>query len=157
MLDQQLCTRIATRWQFSRFWPLLLHCIVNYAVQKTNQWDGRDLIKFVEPCRICPSCHQNYQNKVALDLATAFLAFVTGKYSHYQWMYLDALSQKLAVLQSIIFHLMLEQKEEINYTASTMLTIIRQVKNGKPFTDKRIRYHEQMLTMNLATILSLNE
>ena len=77
------------------------------------------------------------RTRYRLPWATAFVAFTTEKYSHYLWMYLDALSQKLVVLRSMILHLIPEQKEEINYTAGKMLNIIGQIKTANTPLKKR--------------------
>ena len=36
--------------------------------------------EFVELWHTCPSCHQCYQNELAIDIATEFVSFVQGKY-----------------------------------------------------------------------------
>jgi uncharacterized protein (DUF983 family) len=35
--------------------------------------------EFVEPWHTCPSCHQCYQNELAIDIATEFVSFIQGK------------------------------------------------------------------------------
>ena len=54
--------------------------LVEYAKQKTKQWDGRDVKKSVEPWTMCPSCRQAYQYELVVDLATEFGTFVEKEY-----------------------------------------------------------------------------
>ena len=42
-------------------------CLTNYAATKSEQARGVD--DFVKPWRVCPSCHQSYQNELAIDIA----------------------------------------------------------------------------------------
>ena len=59
-----------------------LHCIVEYAKQKTEQWHGGedpdpgDLLAWMD----CPNCKQEYQNQLGVDTATEFIKFIEGKY-----------------------------------------------------------------------------
>lgn len=78
-----------------------LSCLVAYAQQKTEQWDGCDGNKFLEPWTICPSCRQAYQNELAFDLATKFVTSMKGKYPDDQSKQLTALSRQLHTLLRI--------------------------------------------------------
>eukprot|EP00579_Thalassiosira_antarctica_P016053 CAMPEP_0201926904 /NCGR_PEP_ID=MMETSP0903-20130614/17258_1 /ASSEMBLY_ACC=CAM_ASM_000552 /TAXON_ID=420261 /ORGANISM="Thalassiosira antarctica, Strain CCMP982" /LENGTH=157 /DNA_ID=CAMNT_0048464923 /DNA_START=202 /DNA_END=671 /DNA_ORIENTATION=+ len=78
-----------------------LSCLVKYAEQKAEQWDGRDLSEFREPWKVCPNCCQNYQNELAVDLAAKFVTFVEGKYPGDQLKHLVALYLKLYALQGM--------------------------------------------------------
>ena len=55
-----------------------LSCLNGYAATKSVQ--ARDMIEFVKPWRVCPICHQQYQNKFAVDIATDFSSFVLRQY-----------------------------------------------------------------------------
>ena len=73
-------------------------CLVEYAKQKSEQWDGRDPNEFVEPWAFCPNCRQDYQNELAVDLSAEFGTFVEKEYPGDQWKQLVALKQKLGAL-----------------------------------------------------------
>ena len=56
-------------------------CIVDYAKQKTEQWNRRDgVVKFPEPWKVCPNCTQLYQNDLDVDLRNEFVSFVEEKF-----------------------------------------------------------------------------
>ena len=51
-----------------------LSCLTNYAETKSKQ--SLDMDEFLNLWEKCPSCHQEYQNKLAVDIATKFVSFV---------------------------------------------------------------------------------
>ena len=59
-------------------------CIVEYAKQKTEEWDDKDIPddfgKFTEQWSNCPNCKQPSQNDLSVELAREFVAFVEEKY-----------------------------------------------------------------------------
>ena len=36
--------------------------------------------EFTKPWRVCPGCHQEYQNEFAVDIASAFVTFNRSQY-----------------------------------------------------------------------------
>ena len=105
-------------------------CLVDYAKQKAQQWDGFDVNDFVDPWRGCPGCKQRYQNELAIDLAEQFVSFVEEKHPQ---KHLDALLMKLfALLQGGPDRLRPQQKKEANQVASKMLSIIERMKVAEP-------------------------
>jgi hypothetical protein len=51
-----------------------LSCLTNYAETKSKQ--SLDMNQFRDVWANCPSCHQEYQNKLSIDIATNFVSFV---------------------------------------------------------------------------------
>ena len=51
-----------------------LECLAEYAAAKSKQ--ASDMNKFREPWLDCPNCHQDYQNELAVDIATKFVSFI---------------------------------------------------------------------------------
>ena len=51
-----------------------LACLTNYAETKSMQ--ASDTKDFRKPWRVCPGCHQEYQNELAIDIANKFVSFV---------------------------------------------------------------------------------
>jgi len=76
--DEQLQRDCACRGSDAGF--VHLSCLVEFAASKSLRWDGGNEDMFVNPWRICLSCHQEYQNEVAVEIATEFVSFVLAKY-----------------------------------------------------------------------------
>ena len=57
-----------------------LSCLAEYTATKSKRWDGRQMKEFVEPWRVCPGCHQEYQNELAVAIAAEFVSFVRRQY-----------------------------------------------------------------------------
>ena len=76
-----------------------LSCLTNYAASKSKQALG--MIEFVDPWRLCPNCHQEYQNELAVDVATKFVSFVRVTYPRDTRMQVEALYLKLVALMDI--------------------------------------------------------
>ena len=55
-----------------------LSCLAGYAETKCMQ--ARDTKELVDPWEKCPSCHQYYQNELAIDIANRFVSFVRRQY-----------------------------------------------------------------------------
>ena len=143
-----------------------LSCIVDYAKQKTEQWDGglhigqlldpwRDMRKFNEPWRECPSCKQNYQNELAVDLANEFVPFVEEKYPDDKSKHLEALNSKLFALLPKQKEEK-QQKEEAIQIANKILSVVGQMKTADPSLPTSIQYLEANAYNNLGAI-ALNE
>ena len=116
-----------------------ISCLVDYAEQKTEQWDGHDPNKFREPWEKCANCHQAYQNDLAIDLATKFVTFVEGKYPNEQCLlHLEALVLKLETFNTMSSRLHRKQKEEAKDIASNVLFMADQMKRVHVSLPKRI-------------------
>lgn len=77
-------------------------CIVEYAKQKNEAWNGEDPDEFIKPWKHCSGCHQLYQNELVVDLATEFVSFVEENYPDDQEKHLAALQRKLAALRNMV-------------------------------------------------------
>ena len=99
-----------------------LSCLNGYAATKSVQ--ARDMIEFVKPWRVCPSCHQQYQNKFAVDIATDFSSFVLRQYPDNTQSQVEALFLKLCAPNSMFEHLQPVQKSKLGDTATVMLSLI---------------------------------
>lgn len=75
-----------------------LSCLVEYAGYKYQQIN--DVSQFSNPWEVCPSCNQNYQNELAVNLATKFVDFVENTYADDLSRYLEALLFKLTTLHN---------------------------------------------------------
>lgn len=103
-----------------------LKCLAGFAASKSMRTN--DLNEFSEPWRVCPSCHNNYQNELRVDLATKFISFVRGKYPHNTQMRVECLYLKLVALYSMRDRLIPMQKREAGVTESVILSLIDQAK-----------------------------
>jgi hypothetical protein len=105
-----------------------LSCLAEYAATKSKGWDGRDMDEFVEPWRECPSCHQEYQNKLGIDIASEFVSFVRRQYPSDTEKQVVSLFVKLRALNSMFGRLQSVQKRETGVTANVMLSLIDRMK-----------------------------
>ena len=55
-----------------------LSCLTNYAETKSKQ--SLDMNQYRQFWEQCPSCHQDYQNQLSIDIATNFVSFVRRQY-----------------------------------------------------------------------------
>jgi hypothetical protein len=78
--------------------------------------------------RDCPSCHQQYQNELAVDIATEFVSFVRRKYRDNTQSQVEALDVKLCAFDSMFERLQPEQKRELGVTANVLLCLIDRMK-----------------------------
>jgi len=105
-----------------------LSCLTNYAASKSKQALG--MIEFVDPWRLCPNCHQEYQNELAVDVATKFVSFVRVTYPRDTRMQVEALYLKLRALDSMLGRLQPVQKREVGVTADVILSLIERMNGG---------------------------
>jgi hypothetical protein len=70
-----------------------MSCLAGYSATKSMQTNDMD--EFRKPWRDCPSCHQQYQNELAVDIATEFVSFVRRKYPHNTRRQVESLHLKL--------------------------------------------------------------
>jgi hypothetical protein len=104
-----------------------LACLTEYASSKCLRWDG-GMNQFTQPWRECLSCHQGYQNELAVDMATKFVSFVRRKYPDDTQRQVEALYVKLCALDSMIERLQPMQKKEFNNIANEILSLIDRMK-----------------------------
>jgi hypothetical protein len=114
-----------------------LSCLTNYAATKSKGWDGRDMIEFREPWRVCPSCNQFYQNELAIDIASKFVSFVRRQYPDDTRMQVEALFLKLRAFGSMFERLQPVQ----NIEAGVMLSLIDRMKG---YASLLPRHYSQM-------------
>ena len=86
----------------------LLSCLTGYAATKSEQTDRMQ--EFVDPWLLCPSCHQDYQNELAIDIASEFVTFVRRQYPDDTKRQVEALYGKLNALLSMFGRLQPVQK-----------------------------------------------
>jgi hypothetical protein len=103
-----------------------LSCLTNYAETKSKQ--ASDMNEFITPWHTCPSCHQYYQNELAIDIANRFVPFVRRQYPHNTPKQVEALFVKLRALQSMLDRLQPVQKREFGVTANVLLSMIDRMK-----------------------------
>ena len=72
-----------------------------FAAAKSKGWDGRDMNEFRKPWRDCPSCHQQYQNELAIDITSKFVSFVRRQYPSDIERQVEALNLKLYALMKM--------------------------------------------------------
>jgi hypothetical protein len=71
------------------------------------------MIEFSKPWRVCPGCHQEYQNELAVDIAAEFVSFIRRQYPDDTQMQVEALNMKLCALYSMFGRLQPRQKREL--------------------------------------------
>jgi hypothetical protein len=74
--------------------------------------------EFREPWRLCPGCHQQYQNELRIDIANEFVSFVRRKYPRDTQSQVEALDVKLRAFNSMFERLQPRQKREAGVTAN---------------------------------------
>jgi len=107
-----------------------LSCFAGYAASKSELADkmSLDMNELTKPWRLCPSCHQTYQNKLAIDIATKFVSFVRRQYPDDTQMQVESLYLKLRALYSMLRRLQPVQKIEAGDTANVLLSLIDRMK-----------------------------
>jgi hypothetical protein len=103
-----------------------LSCLAEYAETKSNQ--ARDMNEFRDPWRACPSCHQKYQNDLAIDIATKFVSFVRRQYPDDTQRQVEALEVKMRAFLNMLWRLQSVQKREAGVTANVLLSLIDRMK-----------------------------
>jgi hypothetical protein len=103
-----------------------LSCLTVYAETKSKL--AIEAIEFVDPWRLCPSCHQEYQNELAIDIATKFVSFVRRQHPNDTQSQVEALFVKLCAFDSMFERLQPVQKREAGVTANVLLSLIDRMK-----------------------------
>jgi hypothetical protein len=105
-----------------------LSCLTNYAATKSKGWDGRDTNEFVNPWDTCPSCYQEYQNELGIDIASEFVSFVRRQYPHNTQSQVEALHVKKCALMKMVRGLQPVKKREAGVTTNVLLSLIDRMK-----------------------------
>jgi hypothetical protein len=84
--------------------------------------------EFINPWLACPSCHQYYQNEIAIDIATEFVSFVQRQYPRDTQRQVESLYVKLHALMHMFERLQPRQKRELGVTADVLLSLIDRMK-----------------------------
>ena len=84
--------------------------------------------QFRDLWEVCPSCHQDYQNELAVDIATNFVSFVRRQYPDDTKRQVEALHLKLCAFTSMLGRLQPVQKKEAGITANVLLSLIDRMK-----------------------------
>jgi hypothetical protein len=95
---------------------------------------AHDMFEFTDPWRVCPSCHQVYQNEFGIDIASEFVSFVRRQYPQDTQSQVEALYVKLRALNSMFGRLQPRQKRELGVTANVLLSLIDRMRNDAPQT-----------------------
>jgi hypothetical protein len=98
--------------------------------------------QFVNPWLDCPSCHQEYQNEFAVDIANEFVSFVRRQYPRDTQKQVESLHAKLAALSSMFERLQPVQKREAGVIANLLLSLIDRIKGD--VSPLPIRYSQFM-------------
>jgi hypothetical protein len=112
-----------------------LSCLAEYAATKSRQ--ARDMIEFRKLWKECPNCHQEYQNELAVDIATKFVLFVRGQFPDDTQKQVESLHLKLRALGSMFERLRPVQKREVGVTANVLLSLIDRMKNDASLLPER--------------------
>jgi hypothetical protein len=104
-----------------------LACLAGFAETKSRQASDTD--EFIKPWVDCPSCHQEYQNELRIDIASKFVSFVRRQYADDTQKQVEALNVKLYALDSMFERLQSEhQKRELGVTANVLHSLIDRMK-----------------------------
>jgi hypothetical protein len=103
-----------------------LACLAGYAATKSKQVN--EMNEFVNPWRDCPSCHQEYQNELAVDIMNNFVSFVRRQYPDDTKRQVESIHLKLRALMDMLDRLQPVQKREAGVTANVMISLIDRMK-----------------------------
>ena len=109
-----------------------LACLVEHAASRSKKWNGRDLVEFSKPWEVCLCCFRFYQNKLAMDISSEFVAFVEKEFPGDVCKQIESLDMKLGVLVTMIGSLRPEEKFETSNVAHKILSLINQLRVAKP-------------------------
>ena len=88
--------------------------------------------EFTQPWIDCPSCHHEYQNELAVDIASNFVSFIRKQYPSDTQKQVESLNLKLDALVSMFERLQPVQKREAVVTANVMLSLIDRMRVVAP-------------------------
>jgi translation initiation factor 2B subunit (eIF-2B alpha/beta/delta family) len=111
-------------------------------MQKSHKEAGSDgMNEFIKSWHSCPSCQQEYKNKLSIDIATKFVSFVRRQYPDNTKRQVEALYVKLAALQSMLGRLQPVQKIA-GVTVNVILSLIDRMKADAPPLSRRYSQFE---------------
>ena len=104
-----------------------LSCAVKYAEQKydivlNRKQDDED------PWRICPNCHQDYMEELALHLAKMFVSFIEKNHPHNHTLILRAQVTRLESLTTKTHDRSYTQTKEAEQVANSIIHKVKQMK-----------------------------
>jgi hypothetical protein len=111
--------------------------------------------ELVQPWETCPSCHQYYQNELAVDIASEFVSFIRRTYPDDTRRQVEALHIKLRALDSMFKRLHPVQKRELGVTANVILSLIDRMRVVAPLT--RHYSHMEAFAYNVHGRIALDE
>jgi hypothetical protein len=150
--DQPLRRDCACRGSDAGF--VHLSCLAEFASFQSKQ--ASDMIEFSDPWFACPSCHQEYQNELAIDIASEFVSFVRRTYSDDTQRQVESLNLKLCVLMKIFGRLQPRQKREAGVTANVILSLVDRMRTE--VSPLQMRYSEiEAFTYNAHGRIAFNE
>jgi hypothetical protein len=103
-----------------------LSCLAGYAATKSKQ--TTEMNDFVLPWYSCPSCHQEYQNELAVDIASKFVSFVRRQYPKDTQSQVESLYVKLRALNNMLDRCHPCKRRETGVTADIFLSLIDRMK-----------------------------
>jgi len=112
-----------------------LSCLTKYAATKSKQANGMNA--FRDPWIVCPGCHQDYQNELAVDIANEFVPFVRRQYPRDTQRQVEALYLKLSALYSMFHRLQPRQMREFGVIANVLLSLIDRMKGNASSLSRR--------------------
>jgi hypothetical protein len=118
-----------------------LSCLAEFASFQSKQATS-GMIKFIKPWVDCPSCHQEYQNELGINIATEFVSFVRRQYPRDTRRQVEALNLKLRALVSMFERLQPVQKREAGVTANVLLSLIDRMKGDASPLPRRYSHME---------------
>jgi hypothetical protein len=99
-----------------------LSCLTKYAATKSMQ--ASDMDEFRKPWIDCPSCHQEYQNDLRIDITTKCVSFVRRQYPQDTRRQVEALHLNLYAFDSMFDRLQPVQKRKYGVMANVLLSFI---------------------------------
>jgi hypothetical protein len=135
-----------------------LSCLVEYAKRENQKWDdsdpdNRNLDYFVKPWQVCPSCKQDYQNTLAVNIVNDFVSFVKRQHPHDKQMQVVALYRTLTSLYNNHHQSQIDEAKEV---AEGILILIQETKKDTPVLPKLYTLLEA-LTYNHLGAIALKE
>ena len=131
-----------------------LSCLVRYAKKKNIEWDRRDpddrrILDFVRPWKVCPNCHQFYENTLEADIANEFVSFIEREHPNDQEKQVEALRHKLFALSNSHQPTQINEAKEV---ATRVLVLIREMEIDMPMLPTRLTNFQAYTYIELGRI-----
>ena len=130
-----------------------IKCLTAYAKTKSKQVLD-DMDEFTKPWFYCPCCHQEYQNELAIDIASKLVLFVRRQYPDDTQRQVESLNVFLCAVSNID-RLQPVRKREAKSCARMLLSMIDRMKNESPL-ERRYSWYEAS-AHNIHGLLALDE